>query len=919
MNPEFHATLAFLKVIIDQDLGGQTVVMPGYLSEIVTRYGPRINIPELEIDKYVRHLETIYRTYQADGHVLKQNFTEWYSQEKSRIDFHYWRRLEIFWQEKLILPRPVIRSVDTVTDEIMRFLGNPRDKHSWNRRRGLVMGHVQMGKTTNYSALIAKAADAGYQIIVVLAGTTNALRYQTQVRLDKTFVGRSSIGDATHIRIYDVAKDLHREKKARFPYCGTTQLSDFNAVTAKTTGASEGNFADPILFVTKKNTKVLTELTEWLIRLNPGEKLKGPMLLIDDEADNASINTNVDGNVVTAINACIRKLLHTTAQSTYIGYTATPFANIFIDPESTDEWDREDLFPADFIKSLDPPTNYVGAKRLFAVDGDLNKECVIPIADDYSTYLPLKHNSRHVVTRLPTSLMDAVRAYVIFRAIRIAENHATDHSAMLINVSRFNAVQNQVNDHIENLLSEMKKGIESWSRTEWQNSDIMKELHKVWEQEFQRIEPKRFDWDIIRPHLLDSIMSIAPKLVNMQGSNIDYEAAPPTGLHIIAIGGLALARGLTLEGLAISYVLRNVGAADTLLQMGRWFGYRPYFEKLCRVYATQDLIADFAEVSESVEELRTDFARMALLGKTPFDFGLKVRQSETGIAITAKNKMRTATPVLLAEDFSSRHVQAHTLYDSNLVNANNLLQIDKFVKDLTKNYPENRILDKTSNALAWRSLPGRLVLNLIKNLEFPQTEFNELESEGDGSSLVGSYIDDRLNADLSLWDVALPFLKEETKGIAFPFEARQSKNVFCRVRASASRVNKDVIKVNEKNAVAFGTADFSFGETQDEYDARASELALTYPDASAAWIKSTARTRPLLLIHLLNLKFSAAKSVTEVPLNFDHNKPVVSVSIVFPGTTVVCKVRKYHASVRLIEFLAQLREESNSDEEVSHE
>jgi hypothetical protein len=128
-----------------------------------------------------------------------------------------------------------------------------------------------------------------------------------------------------------------------------------------------------------------------------------------------------------------------------------------------------------------------------------------------------------------------------------------------------------------------------------------------------------------------------------------------------------------------------------------------------------------------------------------------------------------------------------------------------------------------------------------------------------------------------------------------------------------------VIKVNEKNAVAFGTADFSFGETQDEYDARASELALTYPDASAAWIKSTARTRPLLLIHLLNLKFSIAKSVTEVPLNFDQNKPVVSVSIVFPGTTVVCKVRKYHASVRFIQFQAQLREESDSDEEASHE
>jgi len=282
--------------------------------------------------------------------------------------------LKAFWIQKTILPKAVVNSVDTVTDEIMGYLGNPKDKETWNRRRGLVMGHVQMGKTTNYSALISKAADAGYRIIIVLAGMTNSLRYQTQVRLDKTFVGKSSVSDSTHTVEYDVANILkmgNANYKARYPFCGTTQLSDFNKATAGAVGAHQGTFAEPILFVTKKNPRVLEKITDWLKGLNNGSPLDGPMLVIDDEADNASVNTNINPEQITAINANIRKLLKTSKQSTYIGYTATPFANIFIDPESADDMLNEDLFPADFIKSLDPPDNYVGSHRLFTDEGDL--------------------------------------------------------------------------------------------------------------------------------------------------------------------------------------------------------------------------------------------------------------------------------------------------------------------------------------------------------------------------------------------------------------------------------------------------------------------------------------------------------------------------------------------------------------------
>ena len=354
----FEAYLNFFCTLIDKELGGQRIVAPGYLHESVNRHGASLKLLDDDINKFVKHLETLYCTTQDDGYTLRNKFVEWFPQEKKNIDFHYWGRLRTYWLKKNILPKEVVNSVDRVTDEIMGLLGNPQDKESWNKRRGLVMGHVQMGKTTNYSALVSKAADSGYRIIIILAGLTNSLRYQTQVRLDKAFVGKSSVSDSANIKIYDVVNVMRlgdAKYKPRYPFCGTTQLSDFNSATSGAIGANQATFAEPILFVTKKNPTVLQKITDWLSGLNDGAKLDGPMLVIDDEADNASINTNSDTAEITSINEKIRLLLETCKQTTYVGYTATPFANIFINPDSIDAVRKEDLFPRDFIKSLDPP------------------------------------------------------------------------------------------------------------------------------------------------------------------------------------------------------------------------------------------------------------------------------------------------------------------------------------------------------------------------------------------------------------------------------------------------------------------------------------------------------------------------------------------------------------------------------------
>lgn len=915
----FKAILSFLRVQIDGELNGRIVVAEGYLLDAVNRFGGPFSLVEIDQARLVKHLETIYMTKQEDGHLLQGRFKQWYPSEKESIDFHYWRRLEKHWKDNSVLPIEVVKSVDQVTDEIVGLLGNPKDKDTWNRRRGLVMGHVQMGKTTNYSALISKAADAGYRIIIVLAGLTNSLRYQTQVRLDKTFVGKSSIGDATHSKIYPVARVFAGERPgyvARHPYCGTSQLSDFNSAFANTGNAHEGNFADPILFVTKKHPKVLGRLAEWLTNLKQGEKLDGPMLLIDDEADNASVNTNENPKLATAINQCIRDILHTAKQSTYVGYTATPFANIFIDPDTTDGLDREDLFPADFIKSLDSPDNYVGARRLFGEGRDLFETCVREIPNDYVDILPVKHLGSWKVPRLPISLLEALNEYVLARAVRVARGDGNDSSAFLVNVSRFNAVQAQVRDLLDVALAELGSAIESWAMAAWESSPALVALKRVWDSEYAGTV--EFDWDSIRTHLKASITPMETRLVNMKGGSIDYESAPPTGLHLIAVGGLALARGLTLEGLLVSYVLRNVGAADTLLQMGRWFGYRPGFENICRVHVTPPLIGDFEEVSASVEELRADFKRMALLGKTPFEFGLKVRHSPTGIAITASNKMRTATEISLAENFSNRHVQAYSVYESNEVNRKNLEAFKELFLKLESGGKEQDQVEK--DARVWTGVPVADILRLLKTFELPQTEFSGLEA--DGASLIAAYIEDRQRRELASWDVAIPYVKSRLSDDAMRFEYAGGDAdgvTYYRSRASAIR-EEDCVKITEKNAVAFGDDDLLYGEDRDEARKKMEVIKQkaiddgVKPPPSSAVRCAMVRSRPLLVIHLLRL---AGKD--GLTLKFDPGTPVVTVSLVFPGTGIPCQERRYHATPRLMQLLAERRKEAESDEVLDDE
>ena len=404
-----------------------------------------------QANKLALQFEEVHGVRMRDGAALQgAGFEAWLEDARARLDPYYWDRYRKLLTSKDFSAH-VLATLDDVTDRILGFIENPTKPGAWDRR-GMVVGHVQSGKTANYTGLVCKAADAGYKVIVIIAGIHNNLRNQTQRRVDEGFVGFDSTANVLRKTLPSQSLvGVGRFDLRRRPAAFTTSRRDFHKAIADNLGVPLQNLVEPAVFVIKKNTSTLRNLIEWLTAHNARRgtsTIREPMLLIDDEADNASINIRHRQQEVSRINGQIRKLLTLFDRSCYVGYTATPFANIFIDPDSDDEMLGHDLFPRDFIVSLDPPDNYFGATRVFSDDA----ERIVRHVDDHADLLPLKHRIDHRIAGLPRTLEAAVRVFVVARAIRLARGHVGQHNSMLVNVSRFVAVQGQIRNEIQLLV-----------------------------------------------------------------------------------------------------------------------------------------------------------------------------------------------------------------------------------------------------------------------------------------------------------------------------------------------------------------------------------------------------------------------------------------------------------------------------------
>lgn len=668
--------------------------------------------PELEAEKInlYNYLSSIFSIFSDDYRILDTDtgFVPWLNDKKLKdkekdLAQKFWNRY-VAYLEKKIAP-DTINKLDNLTDDILDRLNDPRKGGNWDKR-GMVVGQVQSGKTSNYAGLINKAADSGYRLIIVLAGMHDSLRSQTQIRIDEAFIGRNTqidlqftnTGNKIGVGLYNKDLAVHSLTSGKLD-------GDFNRRTADT-NRSTIRGSDPVVAVIKKNGSILKNLISWLSHF--GEKMPDgkiiirdlPLLLIDDEADNASIN--VSKEKVSTINGCIRSLLSLFEQSAYVGYTATPFANIFI-PILNEEAKKgldlrikdfeftvgQDLFPKDFIINIPAPSNYIGPSKIFGLvpfsSSDISEE-PLPIVrlvknydnlsanedvatnkqnvtQDETTFISNKHKkSDSLPDELPESLRYAIKSFVLSTSARRVRKQIDVHNSMLIHISRFIIWQDRIATLVDRELKFYQRQIE------FKQGDLLNQLKKIWETDFVPttntvIKQKsvyvdseiiEISWDEILEEIPFAISKIQVRAVhgdkNLTGltyhniSPLDYfqleNLKPPQFLSIIAIGGDKLSRGLTLEGLTVSYYLRASKMYDTLMQMGRWFGYRQGYADLCRIFTSKELISWYEHITIASEEMRRDFDYMYLLNKTPKDFGLKVRTHKFGLKITAANKFR---------------------------------------------------------------------------------------------------------------------------------------------------------------------------------------------------------------------------------------------------------------------------------------
>ena len=615
------------------------------------------------------------------------NWRKWLDKESSQIDWRYWRRYRTYL---LSLPRPlsVVDAIDAATEETLGNLNYPRQPGQWDRR-GMVVGHVQSGKTANYVGLICKAADAGYKVIIVLTGFHNNLRTQTQIRLEEGFLGFNRYMDSNEIRSEAVGVGLIDSDPLLRPDTITTRAEngDFNKAVAKNFGRNLGD--RPLLFIIKKNASVLKNLIEYLEWAKNDSDEDGrplisgiPLLLIDDEADQGSVDTkkmDVDEegepnpeHDPTTLNRLIRKVLYMFSQSAYVGYTATPFANIFIHSQARTNELGDDLFPRSFITVIPTPSDYVGPDKVFGLaddDPDVTREGlpIIRPIDDYANskglnerqgWMPPKHDKNHVPTvdgedRVPDSLRRAIIVFILGCAARLQRGQGARHTSMLVHVTRFVNVQHRVTVQIDNFLRDIRNdvlyGTDKYSRK------LVDEFPHIWRNDFEPTTNRLSDescpaitWPEVEVFLKQAILSIRVKQINgTAGDVLDYARHEQTGLNVIVVGGDKLSRGLTLEGLTVSYFTRPTKMYDTLMQMGRWFGYRYGFLDLCRLYAPSVLINWFGHIADASEELRRDFVLMHETGGTPASYGQRVR-SHPVLLVTSQVKSRHAIQLQLS-------------------------------------------------------------------------------------------------------------------------------------------------------------------------------------------------------------------------------------------------------------------------------
>ncbi|WP_239279142.1 Z1 domain-containing protein [Microbacterium sp. ACRRU] len=760
--------------------------------------------------------------------ILKAGGAAWYAGPTAEAI--YWNPLK----ETFItsgFKTSVVEDVDKSSSKVVAHTPKPSDARFDGK--GLVVGYVQSGKTTNFTSVIAKLADQEYRFIIVLAGVHNGLRKQTQARLS----AQLHAPNATHWHLL------------------TDENGDF--VQPPSPPVSVFSSQRTVLAVIKKNARVLQRLITWLDTESGRSRLaQMRVLFIDDEADQASVATP-------SINPKIRKLLELTPRHTYIGYTATPFANVFIDPNS------DDLYPRSFILNLPRPEGYFGPEAIFGNElppDDPNSDDgydMIRIVPASEIPLLRPRNRADAASFTPVITPELRKALLWFwlaTAARHARGDANAHSTMLIHTAIPIAVHEAFKLPITDVRDEVLKDLSD------SEAQIRSELRALWDAESPRVPAtvwgraqNRFE-DVER-FLVEVVESTRVILDNSRSDErLIYDPDEPT--VAIAIGGNTLSRGLTLEGLVVSFFVRSANTYDTLMQMGRWFGYRTGYEDLPRIWMTQELRHYFRHLVTVEREMRDDIEHYQRQDLTPLDAAVRIR-THPSLRITAK--MGAASPQYVS--FAGRRLytryfkpQDESWLLANVAATSELLETSSLAP-----------ADRNGRATLFHQVPWTAITRFLARYEVHD------DSPDLDRKLMVKFIQEQAlgsPAALDRWTVAV--VEGANPGGAFDPLSLGGRDWNPVIRA---RLPGDPEKADIKNVMNKGDRGLDLGRTTRELDLMSEQELISLRDNHR-----TRSDQGLLVIYPIDAKSEPqTERSKESRRPLDAVAPVVGIGIVFPG------------------------------------